>query len=467
MPLNFKTRVNLPLLSCLVFFCGSLLNRAEDWPRFLGPRADGVSTETNLIDTFPAAGPKILWESKIGSGYSAPSIITRPSSVAGAKTNEQILVLHHRVKNEEVVEAFSPATGASLWRHGYPTSYTDPYGYNNGPRCTPLLTDKYCYTFGAEGILLCLDLQTQKVVWKRDTAADWNVPPAFFGVGSTPVLEGDTLIVMVGGQPNSGMVGLDPATGKTKWESVGEKNWTGQPMIGWRGERNVIWNPADKQASYATPVVATVNGARQAFCLMRQGLVSLNPTNGAVNFSFWFRAEVPESVNAAGPIVVGNQILISAAYYKVGSVLLEIAPDNKSVKEIWRGTGLEMHWSTPNLIDGNLYAFSGRNEPDAFLRCVDYKTGKILWQRDERWRGHAPTSMTFGRGSTIYADGRLYALGEAGLFGIFKPNPEKVEELARWQVPSLHYPCWAAPVLSEGRLYLRSEDQLVCLSLRK
>lgn len=468
-PLNHNLTPNLNLAGVAIFFLAAMLFpaaiQAEDWPRFLGPRANGTSTETNLLDSFPDKGPKILWEAKIGAGYSAPSVRRRP----GARTNEQVLVLHHRIhtENEEIVEGFDAASGASLWKYKYASNYVDPYGYNNGPRCTPLLTEKYCYTFGAEGVLLCLDLETQKVVWKRDTAAEFNVPPAFFGVGATPVLEGDTLLVMVGGQPDSGMVGLDPLTGKTKWESVGEKNWTGVPKTGWRNDSPVIWSRVEKQASYATPVVATVNGARQVFCLMRQGLVSLNPTNGAVNFSYWFRAEVPESVNASGPIVVGNQVLISAAYYKVGSVLLDIAPDNKSVKEAWRGLGLEMHWSTPNLVDGYLYGFSGRNEPDAFFRCIEYKTGKVMWQRDERWRGHMAHSDTFGRGSMIYADGRFYALGEAGFLGIFKPNPEKLEEVARWQVPSLHYPCWAAPVLSEGRLFLRSEDTLVCVDLAK
>lgn len=439
----------------LILILLTICARAEDWPRFLGPRADGTSTETNLVDAFAASGPKIAWELKIGTGYSAPS-------ARGGR-----LVLHHRMGNEEIVREVDAKTGDAGWKYSYASNYRDPYGYNNGPRCTPLLTEKYCYTFGAEGKLVCLDVKSGKLVWERDTAKDWNVPEAFFGVGSTPVLEGDTLLAMVGGQPNSGVVGLDAATGKTKWESVGQKNWEGQPMVGWRGERTVKWDPSEKQASYATPVMATVNGARQVFCLMRQGLVSLNPTNGNVNFSFWFRAEVPESVNASCPVVVGNQVLISGAYYKVGSVLLEVQADNKSVKEVWRAPTLEMHWSTPILKDGYVYGFSGRNEPDAWFRCVEYKTGKLAWQRDERWRGHMPTSPTFGRGSITMADGKFFVLGEAGLLGIFKPNPEKCEELARFQLPSLHYPCWAAPVLSEGRMYLRSEDHLVCVDLAK
>jgi outer membrane protein assembly factor BamB len=429
---------------------------AEDWPRFLGPRGDGTSVETGVVDIFPESGPPLVLEKNIGTGYSAPSVRTGK------------IVLHHRLKNEEIVEAFSVANGESLWRYSYPSAFIDPYGYNNGPRCTPLLTSNRCYTFGAEGKLLALDVETGKLVWQRDTQKDWEVPEAFFGVGSTPLLEGDRLFVMVGGQPDSGVVALDAQTGRTLWESVGELNWRGQPMHGWPGERIVDWKRfrGDKQASYSSPVVATVNGESQLFCLMRQGLVSLNPTNGKVNFSYWFRATVDESVNAINPIVQDDLVFISTAYYKLGSVLLKVQTGNKSAEPVWRGTNLEIHWSTPVLHDGHLYAFSGRNEPDARFRCVEFKTGKIKWERDERWR-HGAGPTTYGRGSAIMAEGKLIVLGETGLLGVFRVNPEKPEELARYQVPQLKYPCWAAPVLSDRRVYLRSENKLLAFELGK
>src|SRR5439155_10324218 len=283
----------------------------------------------------------------------------------------------------------------------------DPYGYNNGPRSSPLLSGNRCYTFGAEGKLLCLDLDGH-LVWQRDTSTDWNVPPAFFGVGSTPVLEQDLLLVMVGGQPNSGVVALDSKTGKTVWESVGQNNWEGVPMTGWPGEAPVRWQTWEKQASYSSPFVATIHGQRHLLCLMRQGLVSVEPKTGQVNFSFWFRSRVPESVNAMTPVVVDDLIFISAAYYKVGSVLLRVKPDGKGVEKVWRGLSLETHWSTPIHKDGVLYAFSGRNEPDARFRCVEFKTGKLLWDRDESWPPHStPTPGVYGRGSCILADGKL------------------------------------------------------------
>jgi hypothetical protein len=220
---------------------------------------------------------------------------------------------------------------------------------------------------------------------------------------------------------------------------------------------------------------------------MRQGLVSLNPTNGAVNFNFWFRSPVNDSVNAMVPVVIDDLILISGAYYKIGSVVLKVSPasspqpsppgeegekdagglTNKvKVEQVWRSTALELHWNTPIYHNGYLYAFSGRNEPDAHFRCVEFKTGKLMWDRDERWQAHStPTPDVYGRGSCILADGKLIVLGEGGLLGLFKLNPQQPQEISRFQVPQLHYPCWAAPILSNKRFYLRSEDRLVCLNL--
>lgn len=440
------------LLALLV--CAPVL--AGDWPQFLGPHADGTSTETGLLDRWSTNGPPLVWETHIGTGYGAPSV------------RGDLLVLHHRVGGEEIVEALAAATGKPIWRYAYPSRFIDPFGYNNGPRATPLLTTNRCYTFGAEGKLLCLDLKTGGLVWQRDTGKEWNVPEAFFGVGSSPLLTDGWLLVMVGAQTNAGMVAFEPQTGKMVWESVGEKNWSGQPKLGWPGDAPVVWNNWDKQASYATPVVATINGQRQVFCLMRQGLVMLNPTNGEVNFSRWFRARVEESVNAANPVVVDDLVIISSAYYKLGSVLLRVQPDNRGYDELWRSTVLEAHWATPIYHEGYLYAFTGRNEPDARFRCIEFKTGKLMWDRAEGWPYHStPQPNVYGRGSLIKADGKLIVLGEGGLLGLFKLNPTAAEELGRFQIPQLHYPCWAAPVLAGKKLYLRSEDRLVCLNLAR
>ncbi len=125
---------------------------------------------------------------------------------------------------------------------------------------------------------------------------------------------------------------------------------------------------------------------------------------------------------------------------------------------------LELHFNTPVLHHGFLYAFSGRNEPDATFRCVELRTGSLKWSRNEGWPVRSSRQPpVYGRGSVILADGKLIVLGEGGRLGLFRPNPERPDEICAWQVPQLNYPCWTGPVLAQRRLYLRSEDQLVCL----
>ena len=444
----------------------------SDWPQFLGPNHDNTSSETGLLDRWPAKGPPQVWEKDVGSGYGAPSVIGG------------LLVLHHRVGDDEVVEAMDAATGKTKWRHQDPSHFRDQFGYNNGPRCTPLLTSNVCFTFGAEGLLTCLSLTDGRVVWQRDTAKEWNVPEPFFGVGSTPLLEDGKLIVMVGGQPDSGVVALNPATGKTIWESVGRKTWSGVTPITWRASKPYQWTGSEMLASYSAPIAATIHGQRHLLCFMRQGLVSLNPTNGEVRFRRWFESPVNESVNAITPVVQDDVVLISAAYYRIGAVALCLRADGRSFDELWRSpqnafernpaTGdypapvFEVHFSTPVVHAGFLYAFSGRNEPDASFRCVELKSGRLMWSRDESWPGHSREQPpVYGRGSAILADSKLIVLGEGGKLGMFRLNPTKPQEICAWQIPQLRYPCWAGPVLAHKKLYLRSEDKLLCYNLAR
>ncbi len=443
----------------------------EDWPRFLGPLGTGVSSETGLAESWPADGPPIVWSKSIGVGYSAPSV----------RGNR--LVFHHRQGREEIVECVQADTGEPVWKYGYSTSYRDPYGYNDGPRCTPLLTKDRCYTFGAEGKLLCLNLETGNEIWLRDTQKDFKVPQAFFGVGCTPILEGNLLITLVGGQPNSGVVAFDAATGKTVWESVGRDTWHGaetglsnSPKYEWTGDEMVV--------SYSSPFAATIHGRRHILCLMRQGLVSVDPNDGAVNFKYWFMSRDYESVNAARPVVIGDKIFLSAAY-NVGSALLEVNPDGKSIREVWRNTrNMLNHWSTATVVGDNIYGFSGRHENEAELRCLEIATGKIVWKtsgfdgqiRDleqdpktgailDKKSGQTIPFPFFGRGSMTLADGKFLVLGERGTLALAKVNSEKFEEISRTSYKEISYPVWPAPVLSHGFLYLRDEDTLLCLDL--
>jgi outer membrane protein assembly factor BamB len=441
-----------------------------DWPWFLGPEHTGISTETGLLPQWRAEGPPLVWSIDVGTGYSAPSV------------RGERLVVHHRQDANEVVECVDALTSKPRWRYDYPSRFSDPYGYNNGPRCSPLLTEDRCYTLGAEGKLVCLKLDDGGHVWTRDLLKDFQVPEGFFGVGATPILEGDRLIVLVGGQPNSGVVALDAATGKTQWESVGRDTWNGVPdergdPYEWIGDEMVV--------SYSSPIAATIHGRRHVLCLMRQGLVSVDPADGRVNFKYWFRSDVHESVNAARPVVVNDTILLSAAY-RVGSSLLRVKPDGKSYDVVWRDErNLLAHWTTPIHHDGYYYGFSGRHEQEGELRCIKAEDGSVVWSTDgwgkpldgigqdsrtggavEAKTGAAIPWPFYGRGSAVLADGKLIVLGERGTLALTEIGPGGWKEISRCAVPRMKYPSWAAPVLSRGRLYLRSEEALVCLDLR-
>lgn len=424
----------------------------EDWPQFLGPRDDGISGETGLLAKWPAKGPPLVWEKRVGDGYTAPSV----------RGNR--LVLFHRLRDQEVVQCYTADTGKPLWDHSYETSFQDPYNYSNGPRCTPLLTQDRCYTFGAEGKLLCLNLETGDKIWMRDTAADWKIPDAFFGVGSTPVLYGKLLIVMVGGKPNAGVVAFDADTGKTVWNNVDKDTWK-FPDDNYQED--------DKLASYSSLTVAKIHGQDFVFSLMRDGLVALNPANGAIRFNYFFRSRSFESVNAARPVIIKDEVLLSAAYQS-GAALLKIKLDGKSYDELWKSRNLQTHWSTPIYHEGFAYGFSGRHRPEGRLRCIDIKTGDIAWETEGGPPENASiggddveelSAQYYGRGSAIMAEGKFIILGEAGLLALVEVNSKEFKEISRFKVPRMHYPSWAAPVLSRQRLYLRCEDYMVCFDL--
>lgn len=451
----------------------------HDWPKFLGPSGYGVSKETGLLKTWPKSGPPILWEKGIGSGYSAPSV----------RGNR--LVVHHRVEDNEVVECLRADTGKTLWQYKYETAFQDPYGYSNGPRCTPLLTENRCYTFGAEGRLLCLNLKTGNKIWLRDCYKDFDLedeqtgrPNWFFGIGCTPILEGELLIAIVGGQPNSGVVAFDADTGKTVWENVGKNVWDGAET-GWTAQPRYTWTGDEQVASYSSPVAATIHGKRHVLCLMRHGLVSLDPKTGKVNFKYWFRSRAHESVNAARPVVIGDKIFVSAAY-RVGSALLQVNKDGTSYKELWRNRrNMLTHWSTAIHVDGSIYGFSGRHEQEGRFRCIDLKSGQVQWSTtgyegdvkdlaqdpqtgriiDRKTKEPIPWPF-FGRGSKIRVGDKFIVLGERGTLALVNVNPKTFQEISRTSYKQITWPAWTAPVLSRKRLYLRDEDSLLCLDLK-
>ena len=456
--------------ACWLTMC--TVSLAEDWPWFLGPRHDGTSSETEVQLKWPEHGPDVAWKRSIGTGYSAPSVL-------GGR-----LVVHHRQEDKEIVSCRSVKDGGVLWEHSYKSTFSDPYGYNNGPRCSPILTTERCFTLGAEGLLCCTDMTDGTVVWQHDLQDEFQLPDWFFGVGCSPILDGDRLIVLVGGQPNAGVVAFNTMDGTKLWQTVGKDTWNG--VTDSHSGEPYEWTGEEKIVSYSSPLIAEIHGQRHLLCLMRQGLVSLDPKSGALNFKYWFRPKIKDSVNAARPLVIGDRIFLSAAY-RQGSAMLQVNPDGTSYSELWRDTeNMLAHWSTPIHVDGFIYGFSGRHENEGELRCINVTSGEVVWKttgfngnvRDlsrnpETGRivntasGKPVPFPYFGRGSLIRVGNRFIVLGERGTLAVVHVSNQKFQEDCRISFDEIGYPVWAAPVLSNGRLYLRSEDWLICLDIRK
>lgn len=397
-----------------VFICGP--SSAADWPQLRGPNRDGVSSETGLLTAWPKEGPPQVWDKKIGSGYSGPA-------VAGNR-----VILFHRVGDRATVECLDAATGASKWKFDYETLYEDDFRFDDGPRATPLIAGNRVYVLGAEGKMHCLELESGKKVWGRDLANEYQAPKGYFGFACSPLLEGNRLLVNVGGK-DAGIVALDKDSGRELWKATRDA------------------------ASYSSPIAATINGTRHIFFFTRTGIVSLDPADGKVRFQKRWRARIDASVNAAVPIVVDDLLFVSSSY-GVGAIVHRVRKDG--IDEVWKGDHiLSNHYNSPIHHQGFLYGIEGRQEGGtAQLRCVELKTGKVRWSKER-----------FGCASLVYADAHLVGLCENGDLVLIEATPEGFREKARVSV--MEKKCRAEVALANGRLYARDGKRLACWKVSK
>lgn len=414
-----------------------------DWPTFLGPTGDNKSSETGILTDWEKNGLPVVWQRELGISYGI-------GSVSNGRYYQ-----FDRFEDRARLVSLDARTGQEFWRFEYPTDYEDMYGYNGGPRCSPIVDGQRVYIFGVEGMLHCLNTADGTLVWKVDTTERFGVVQNFFGVGSTPVVEGKLLIVMVGGSPpdsqNLGAGGLDQVVGNGSGIVAFDK-LTGE----------VVYKITDELASYASLKTATIDGRRWCFAFARGGLVGFEPLTGKVDFHYPWRARILESVNASTPVVNGDEVFISETY-GVGSSLLKVKPGGYEV--VWkdgrvRDRAMMTHWNTPIVHEGYLYGSSGRHTHEAELRCIKWSTGEVQWSEPR-----------LTRSSLLYVDGHFVCLGEYGQLLLLKANPEKFELVSGVILrdedgdPLLSYPCWAAPIVSHGLLYVRGKDRLVCLEL--
>jgi len=401
---------------------------AAEWPQYRGAEGNGIATETVNLD-WPQEGPKVVWKVPAKNGFSS-------FAIAGGKAFTQ---MNRDLDGapREVCVALDAATGKELWFADVGTGKYDQGGDSgtpdnkggDGPRSTPTVADGRVYVFNQFLVAFCLDAQSGKLIWTKDLVKEHAGRNIAWKSAASVVVEGDKALVG-GGGPGESFLALNKDTGA------------------------VIWKSQDEVITHATPVVATILGVRQAIFFAKSGLVSVAVKDGALLWRFPFDFKIS---TAASPVVSGDIVYCSAAY-GIGGGACRISKEGDAFKatELYKTPGDKLianHWSTPVVKDGYLYGVYGLKQyGNGPLKCVEVATGQVKWSQPG-----------FGEGNVILVNGQVLALTDAGELVVVKTNPAAYEEVRRKKV--LDGKCWSTPSLSNGRLYLRSTKEAVCVDL--
>ena len=395
----------------------SAVATAGDWPQWLGPHRDGSSPEK--VAAWKQA-PKVLWRKAVGAGHSSPV-------VADGKVFVHALV---KGKDQEEVVAFDAKTGNELWRTAYDRGeFTSIFG--NGPRATPTVVGGHIYTFGVTGILSCFQTGKGEKVWQVDTLKKFKAKNLTFGVSCSPLVEGDKVLVNVGGKGASIV-----AFGKDKGD--------------------VVWKALDDPASYSSPIAFGQGKERQIVFLTAANLAGLSPADGSAFWKFPLVDKLAES--STTPVKVGDVLLGSSVTY--GSVGLKLEHQGRQTDG---GGSLEER--RPDL----LFLHAGCRRQGARLHGDRQHHSRRRRPPFAASRSRAARSCGASRRSAsimrrCFAPGndKLLLLDDSGNLVLLEPSPKEYKELARSKVAG---ETWAHPALSDGRLYVRDAKELICLQI--
>jgi len=418
MRMKERLGISVILIVCIVLeiFAMSLYGQektpgkenAYDWPHWRGPKYNGISEEADINLTWPADGPPILWKAEVGIGFAAVSVSNGLAYTMG------------NINDQDVVFCFDALTGEEKWRRYYDCPLA-PQQYEGGPNATPTVYRGRVYTFSKNADLFCFDALTGEEIWNVALMAKTNAERPTWGFSSSPLALGNLILLNVG---YSGLA-VNAETGKVVWDSN-------------KGQ--------EKLAGYATLVPFTKERQRLVLVFASDSLAGIKPEQGAEMWRFdW---PIPNKVNAADPIINGNEIFISTGY-GVGCALVE-APDNGGVRQIWRNKNMRNHFNSCVLWKDHLYGFDENQ-----LRCLKWENGDVTW-----------TQRGLGKASLMCAAGNLIILSEQGELVIAPADPEKYEPVVQAKI--LNGRCWTMPVLANGVIYVRNAaGTLAAVDVRK
>lgn len=441
-------RLVLIRLTALCLAVLALPARADDWPQWLGPKRDAVWRETGILQTFPPNGPKLLWRTPVGPGYSGPTVSAgrvyltdrlRPSN-AEATADPFARTL---TQGAERVHCFNEADGKLLWTHQYECAYT--VSYSAGPRVAPLAQGDRLYTLGAEGNLFCLNARDGNVIWARDFKKDFEVKTPVWGFAAHPLIDGKKLICVVAG-PGSTVVAFDKDTGKELWRAL-----------------------SAAEPGYSSPVIYEVSGRRQLIVFHPEAANALNPDTGEVFWSVPFKSD--SGLSVATPRQSGPYLFFTSFYN--GALLLRFNEAQPRAETVWRTekagerdtTHLNAIIPTPFLEDGYIYGICSYGQ----LRCLKLTTGERIWETFRATTEGKP--VRWANAFIVKNAGRFFLANEKGDLIIARLSPAGYEEVSRANLlePTNRDPgrkvVWSHPAFANRRVYARNDRELVCYDL--
>ncbi|MEI7698635.1 MAG: PQQ-binding-like beta-propeller repeat protein [Planctomycetia bacterium] len=407
-------------LASVAAWSSSVAAMAGDWPQFLGPARNGVSSETSLIDQLPPGGPKVAWRTPLGT------------SMSGIAVSQGLAVTLFQTETEQFVVALDAASGREKWKTSVAPVFEN--GMGNGPRSTPAINGDQIFAFTGEGILVALARDSGKTLWSVNVPRTLEGVPAEYGVACSPIVT-DTSVIVQSGTTQAAVAAWDRKTGKLLWKS---------------GSGN---------AGYSSPVLMTLADVTQLVVFDATGASGLDPAGGSTLWSFPFPTEY--DCNTASPVRISENELLISAGENHGAVILQLkkTTDGLTAESVWSSLGkdsqLRAEWQTPVVLDGHLYGLdnSGSAGPITNLVCIRLADRKTVWQK-----------ARFGKSNLILADGRLWISTMKGELVVVQATPEKFQELGRSTVLETTR---QAPALAEGFLFLRDDKEVVCLDLRQ
>lgn len=409
---------------------------ADEWPQWRGPKRDGVWRETGIIERFPSKQIALKWSAPISSGYSGPTVAAGRVYVTDRVT---------KPAEAERVHCFDWQTGRSIWSHAYDCKYAG-FGYTAGPRASVLIDDGLAYSLGATGHLVCLDAARGTVVWHHDLKTEYKIRMPNWGIAAAPVIEGDLVIVHIGGDDGACLCAFDKRSGQPRWKALADV------------------------ASYVAPIVIDQAGRRVVVCQTGDRIVGLEATSGELLWGYPFPWQ-SWPIGIATPVVHQDLLLVSDAHQ--GTILLRLAHQKPGVEKVWHrkskevpgGKALHCLNSTPLIQGQHVYGADGRG----ILRCLRLDTGEHLWEDK--------TAVPEDKFATIHLvrnGDRTWMFNERGELIISHLTPDGFREISRAKLiePTRDQNpgrrggvTWSHPAFAYRHVFARNDKELVCADL--